>query len=124
MKLSEAIEKVNHLKENAFDEEIIKGFIEECDKRIYREVVETHIQENLLKNYDERYPLKSEDELLADDAYCQFYIFYAISQIDAFNGEYDRYNNNMILYNSYLSDYKQYYNRTHKPKGVKTIITD
>lgn len=122
MKLSEAIEKVNALKAHSFDDEIIKDFIEDCDKRLYREVIETHEQSNI-QPYEERYPLGNTVELLADDAYTQLYVFYAISQIDAFNGEYDRYNNNMILYNTALSDYKQYYNRTHTPKGASTFIT-
>ena len=124
MIVNEAIDRVNALKDNAFDDEIIKGFIEECDKRIYREVIDTHEKSEEIKPYEERYPLQGTDKLLADDAYTQFYIFYAICQIDAFNGEYDRYNNNMILYNTHLSDFKSYYNRTHMPKGIKRITTD
>ncbi len=124
MTVNEAIDKVNSLKDNAFDDEIIKGFIEECDKRIYREVIDTHENSEPIASYKERYPLHGDDELLADDAYTQFYIFYAICQIDAFNAEYDRYNNNMILFNTHLSDFKAYYNRTHMPIGTKRIITD
>lgn len=124
MKLNEAIKKVNKLKDSAFDEETVRGFIEDCDKRIYREVIETHEKDCRVMPYNRRYPLAGNDELLADDAYSQLYIFYAISQIDVFNGEYDRYSNNMILYNSVLSDFKNYYNRTHTPKGIKRIVTD
>lgn len=124
MTVNEAIDRVNSLKDNAFDDEIIKSFIEECDKRIYREVIDTHENSEAIKPYEERYPLQGDDELLADDAYTQFYVFYAICQIDAFNGEYDRYNNNMILFNTHLSDFKAYYNRTHMPIGTKRIITD
>lgn len=123
MTVNEAIEKVNALKSNSYDDEIIKGFIEDCDKKIYKEVIETHEQKDSIAPYDERYPLNGDDTLLADDAYAEFYIFYAICQIDLFNGEYDRYQNNMILYNTYLSDFKSYYNRTHMPKGIRRLIT-
>lgn len=124
MTVNEAIERVNMLKDNGYDDSVIKGFIEDCDKRIYKEVINTHKNNDSIKPYEERYPLSGEDELLADDAYTQFYIFYAICQIDVFNGEYDRYTNNMILYNSHLSDFKAYYNRTHMPIGAQRMITE
>ena len=124
MTVNEAIERVNMLKDNGYDDSVIKGFIEDCDKRIYKEVINTHKNNGSIKPYEERYPLSGEDELLADDAYTQFYIFYAICQIDVFNGEYDRYTNNMILYNSHLSDFKAYYNWTHMPIGAQRMITE
>ncbi len=124
MKVNEAIERVNSLKDNAYDDETIKKFIEDCDKRIYKEVIEIHEKNKNILSYEKRYPLKGDDELLADDAYCQLYIFYAISQVDLFNGETDRYTNNMICYNSALSDFKAYYNRNFMPLGVRRIITD
>lgn len=124
MTVNEAIERVNMLKDNSYDDAVIKSFIEDCDKRIYKEVINTHKNNGSIKPYEERYPLSGEDELLADDAYTQFYIFYAICQIDVFNGEYDRYTNNMILYNSHLSDFKAYYNRTHMPIGAQRMITE
>lgn len=124
MKLSKIIEKVNSLKDNAYDEDTIKGFIEDIDKRIYKEVISTHEHSDDIKPYDERYPLHSDDELLADDAYCQLYVFYAISQIDMFNGEYDRYTNDMISFNSTFSDYKAFYNRNNMPLGIRRLITD
>lgn len=124
MKVNEAIERVNSLKDNAYNDETIKKFIEDCDKRIYKEVIETHEKKKNILPYDKRYPLKGDDELLADDAYCQLYIFYAISQVDLFNSETDRYTNNMICYNSALSDFKAFYNRNFMPLGVRRIITD
>lgn len=124
MKVNEAIERVNQLKENAFDDSVIKEFIEDCDKKIHREVIETHEQDENAVPFAARYPLDGNDELLADDAYAGLYIHYAICQIDIHNGEYDRYTNNMIIYNSLLSDFKAYYNRTHMPKGHRRLITD
>ena len=91
MKVNEAIERVNKLKDNAYDDETIRQFIEDCDKQIYREVIETHENRADYEPYEKRYPLDGDDELLADDAYCRLYIFYAISQVDVFNGETDRY---------------------------------
>lgn len=124
MKLNEAIERVNALKDNAFDDTIIRNFIEDCDKQIYREVIQTHENRDRYKTYEERYPLDGSDELLAEDAYCELYIFYAMAKIDIFNGETDRYTNNMICYNTALSNFKAYYNRNYMPLGRKRIITN
>lgn len=123
MRVNECIDRVNKLKDNAFDKETIKQFIEDCDKQIFREVVQTHYGSECYGCFDNRYPLSGADELIADDAYCQLYIFYAISQVDIFNGDTERYQNNMICYNSALSEFRSWYNRTHKPKGRKRIIT-
>lgn len=124
MKLNEAIERVNTLKDNAYDDTVIKNFIEDCDKQIYREVVETHENKNKYEAFETRYPLNGEDELIADDAYCELYVFYAIAKIDIFNGETDRYTNNMICYNTALSNFKAYYNRHNKPLGRKRVVTN
>ena len=64
MTINQAIEKVNKLKDNAFDDEIIKGFLEDCDRRVYREIIETH--EDNKFDYDTRYPLKGDAQLLAE----------------------------------------------------------
>lgn len=124
MTVNEVITKVNKLKDNSMDETLIKGFIEDVDKRIFNEVVKTHHDPITTQTFDERYPLQNNSVILAPDEYAQFYEHYAIAQIDFFNGEYDRYNNNMFRYNTALRDYKAFYNRTHMPKGVKHLITD
>lgn len=124
MTVNDVIDRVNKLKDNAMDNTLIKGFIEDVDKRIFKEVIETHEDPVTTQTYSERYPLNNISELLAPDEYAQFYEHYTIAQIDFFNGEYDRYNNNMYRYNSALHDYKAFYNRTHMPKGVRYLTTD
>lgn len=124
MTLNQIIKRVNELRDHAYDDTIIKGFIEDCDKQIYKEVIETHENKDAYQPYDERYPLDGKDQMLADDAYCELYVYIALAKIDIFNGETDRYTNNMILYNTALSNFKSYYNRTYRPLGVKRIITN
>ena len=121
MTINQAIEKVNKLKDNAFDDEIIKGFLEDCDRRVYREIIETH--EDNKFDYDTRYPLKGDAQLLAEDGYNDFYTFYAIYQIDVFTGEIERYTNNMILFNTKFDEFSSFYNRRHKPLGKQFITT-
>jgi hypothetical protein len=41
------------------------------------------------------------------------------AQIDYHNGEYDKYNNAIDMFTTAYEGYKNYYNRTHMPKGKK-----
>ena len=41
------------------------------------------------------------------------------AQIDYYNCEYDKYNNAVDSFNAVYEDYRNYYNRTHMPKGKK-----
>ena len=41
------------------------------------------------------------------------------AQVDYYNGEYEKYNNSMDMFNTAYNGYKNYYNRTHMPKGKK-----
>lgn len=123
MKIEEAIKIVNELRINNYSEERIKGFIEEADKRIYRNIAE--LFENELSPYEERYPLESSDELIADDAYSMLYVWYAISQMDLFNGESERYVNDLIQFNDYYKEFESFYGRTHTLKNNSfSIVTD
>ena len=124
MNVNKVIDKVNALKSHSYDEKEVKGFIEECDKKIYREIAE-HF-DSTIETYNERYPLDGDDELIADDAYYMLYVWYAIAQIDLFNGETDRYLNDLILFNNYYNDFEMYFTRTHnyKKSKITRIITD
>ena len=57
-----------------------------------------------------------EDSLAVPDMYGSIYIHYITAQIDIANGDITRYSNNMILYNSILSAYSDWYIRTHMPE--------
>ena len=123
MNIKKVIDIVNETRKPGYSEERVKEFIEECDKRIYRNIAELY--ENELEPYEERYPLETEDELIADDAFSMLYVWYALCQIDIFNGETDRYINDLIQFNDYYEEFEKYYGRKHSLKSrVLRIITD
>lgn len=124
MTVNECIDRANQLKDHAYDSDVVKGFCEDCDKKLYREIVEVFSDESY-GTYEDRYPLSGDDEIIADDAYGILYVYYIIAQIDFFNGEIDRYTNDMIMFNTALDEYKNYYHRNHLVKNQRTrIMTD
>lgn len=58
-------------------------------------------------------------ELILPDVWQKVYVAYLTAQIDLFNGEYDKYENTLEVFNSYYQDYKVWYT-THYPT-VKAV---
>jgi hypothetical protein len=59
-------------------------------------------------------------ELLIPAPYDEVYIRYLEMQIDYANGEFGKYNNSTIAYNTAFSAFERYYNREHTPKSHGT----
>jgi hypothetical protein len=86
------------------------------DEIIINEVLKTH------EGYDGRYDTfegYSEDKLsvalIVPSPYDRLYTAYLKMKIDQENGETARYNNSAALYNTYMSEYRKHYNKTHMP---------
>ena len=58
-------------------------------------------------------------ELILPDMWQKLYISYLTAQIDLFNGEYDKYENTLAVFNSYYQDYKVWYS-DHWP--TRTVV--
>ncbi len=116
MTIKDCIDIVDNLKPNQYtikDKVTWLSFIEEI---IINEVLKTH------EGYDGRYDDfegYSEDKLsvplIVPSPYDRLYTAYLKMKIDEENGEVARYNNSMVLYNTYVSEYRKYYNKTHMP---------
>ena len=65
--------------------------------------------------YNDDTPLDT--ELVVKAPYDELYISFLASKIDFFNGEFVRYNNNIVRFNDTMTAYGNHYNRTHMPKG-------
>ena len=116
MTLKECIDIVDNLKPNQYtikEKVMWLSFIEEI---IINEVLKTH------EGYDGRYDTfrgYSEDKisvtLIVPTPYDRLYTAYLKMKIDEENGETARYNNSAIMYNSYMMEFRKYYNKTHMP---------
>jgi hypothetical protein len=116
MTIKDCIDIVDNIKPNQYtikDKVMWLSFIEEI---IINEVLKTH------EGYDGRYDNfegYSEDKLsiplIVQSPYDRLYTAYLKMKIDDENGETTRYNNSAALFNTYMLEYRKYYNKTHMP---------
>ena len=116
MTIKECIDIVDNLKPNQYtitDKVSWLSFIEEI---IINDVLKTH------EGYDGRYDDftgytddKISVMLIVPSPYDRLYTEYLKMMIDKENGETTRYNNSAASFNTYMSEYKKHYNKTHMP---------
>ena len=119
MTIKECIDIVDSSKPNQYtikDKVIWLSFVEGV---IINEVLKTH------EGYDGRYDLfdgYTEDNLtitlIVPSPYDRLYTAYLKMKIDQENGETARYNNSMMMYNTYMLEWRKHYNKTHMPIDV------
>ena len=119
MKILEAITKIDTLKPNSYTQTEKIKWLSTLDGVIKTEIIDTHEGgEGIVFNgYDDNTSLDS--ELIAPSPYCDVYLRYLEAQIDYANGEINKYENSMTMFNSAYSNFEKFYNRTHMPIGKK-----
>ena len=116
MTIKECIDIVDNAKPNQYGIKEKVMWLSFVDETIINDVLKTH------EGYDGRYDNfegYTEDKLsvplIVPSPYDRLYPQYIKMMIDSENGETARYNNSSALYNTYLNEYKKYYNKTHMP---------
>jgi hypothetical protein len=119
MNIIEAINQVDVVKPNTYDQSQKIKWLSNLDGIVKKEIIDTHEgSENVTFNgYTDATLLTT--KLLIPAPYDVVYIRYLEMQIDYANGEYAKYNNSMEVYNEAYTAFQRYYNRTHMPKGNK-----
>ncbi len=119
MTIKECIDIVDNIKPNQYTVKDKVMWLSFIDEIIINEVLKTH------EGYDGRYDSfegYSEDRLsvplIVPSPYDRLYTAYLKMKIDQENGETQRYNNSMALYNTYMLEYRKHYNKTHMPLDV------
>ena len=116
MTIKECIDIVDNIKPNQYGTREKVQWLSFIDGIIINDVLKTH------EGYDGRYDEftgYTEDKisvaLIVPSPYDRLYTAYLKMQIDKENGETTRYNNSASEFNSYLMEYRKYYNKTHMP---------
>lgn len=116
MTIKDCIDIVDNQKPNQYSIRDKVMWLSFLDEGIINDVLKTH------EGYDGRYDLftgysedKLSETLIAPSPYDRVYTQYLKMKIDEENGETARYNNSMVLYNSYMQEYRKYYNKLHMP---------
>ena len=115
MKIAEAINKIDSLMHNTYTQPDKIAWLSELDSDVKRNIIDTHEGSEAVSftGYDESTDLDT--ELLVPTPFDSVYLRWLEAQIHYHNGEYDRYNNAIIMYNTAFGAFADYYNRTHKP---------
>lgn len=116
MTIKECIDIVDNNKPNSYSIEDKVQWLSFIDEIIINDVLKTH------EGYDGRYDNfegysadKLSVPLIVSSPYDRLYPAYLKMKIDGENGETARYNNSASLFNSYMMEYRKYYNKTHMP---------
>lgn len=118
MTISEAIEITDRLVPNMYSDTDKVRWLMELDRLIYIDVIETHHGGNNVDAPDYSAADMSRTLIIpepyAEDAYVNF----LSAKIALNNGESEKYNTAMTLYNDGYERYAKAYNEKHRPKGV------
>ena len=117
MKIIEAINRIDSLKHNTYTQNDKVAWLSRLDSMVKRLIIDTHEGgENItFTGYDDR--TDPETELLVPAPFDEMYLRWLEAQIDYHNGEYDKYNNAVLMYQTAYDGYANYYNRNHMPIG-------
>lgn len=114
MTIRDVIERVNVLKPNQYGDETLVAWLSNLDGLIWQDV---------MRGYKDAPPAPvvysrddMEQKLLVESPHEEMYVTYLSAKIDYQNGEYERYNNTMMLYNTQLQAFYNAYIRMHDHK--------
>lgn len=117
MTIMEAINTVDGLKHNTYSYCEKVQWLSRLEFIIKRQIIDTHEgwEDVVFNGYNDR--TDKNTVLLVPAPYDEMYIRWLEAQIDYSNGEYNRYNNSMAMYQTAYNGYSNYYNRNNMPLG-------
>lgn len=115
MTIKEAVTRLDALKFNTYTQTDKVDWLSRLDSMIKKQIIDKHEGAEIIsfQGYTEDTPM--ETVLLVPAPHDEMYLRWMEAQIDYHNGEYDKYNNAIILFNSAFESYAAYYNQNHKP---------
>lgn len=115
MTIREALERLDSLKYNTYTDAEKIAWLDRLDRTVKAQVIDTH-EGAAIPGFD-GYTADTaiETTLLIPAPYDEAYIHYLAAQIDFANGEFDKYNAEITMYNTFYSAFTAAYNQTHMP---------
>lgn len=113
MRLREAIERVDEIKPNAFSSAVKTDWVNALEGRIAADVLLLAPAE--VKQLRYTYPEDQNTELLVDTPHDDIYTLWLAAKIDEANGEYNKYQNTMQIYNEHFGDFVRWFASTWEP---------
>lgn len=113
MKLREIIERVDEIKPNAFSSTVKTEWLNALEGRIAADVLLLAPAEIGQLRYS--YQEDRETELLVSPPHDDIYVLWLQAKIDEANGEYNKYQNTMQIYNEHYGNFVRWFASTWEP---------
>lgn len=117
MTILEAINRVDALKYNTYSNNEKVAWLSNLDSSIKNLIIDAHegSEEINFTGYDDRTDMNT--VLLVPAPFDVLYLRWLESQIDYHNGELDKFNASIIMYNTAYDAYSNFYKRNHMPRS-------
>ena len=109
--LKSVIDYVDEIKPNAFSNEAKTKWLNECEGLVQTEVLLWASEEIITYQYD----ADKDKELLAQPPHDKIYWAYLTAMIDFANGEYNKYQNTMQMFNSFFGEFMRWFALNYRP---------
>lgn len=117
MTIKDIIADVDAIKENEYNDETKRKWLSDLDERIYNDLVITRSDFDA-ETETRTFPYEDTDQELILGSR-DMYVAYVMAQIDFYNAEYTRYNNEMQAFNAAYVDAAYRYNRQRVGKATR-----
>ena len=111
MRIAEVLRLADSVKPNAFSEEAQLSWLNEAEGLVQTEVMLLATDEVIVY----RWPEDAETELLVKPPHDKLYTAYLYAMIDFANGEYNKYQNTMQVFNSFFSEFMRWFALNYHP---------
>lgn len=114
MKIKDAIAYADEMKPNAFSNAVKVRWLAELEGRLAANVFLLGLLE--IANFSYTAERDMETELLVIPPHDDIYTLWLCAKIDEANGEYDKYQNTMQVYNAHFSDFLRWFGSCYDPE--------
>lgn len=115
MTIQEAITRLDALIFNTYSNDDKIRWLSGLDTAIKQQIIDTHEGGQDVKFFGYTPHTPADTVLLVPAPFDEVYLRWMEAQIHYHNGEYDKYNAAIILYNTAFDAYASYYNKHHMP---------
>jgi hypothetical protein len=116
MKLKEVIGYVDEIKPNAFSDVVKTMWLNECEGMVQTEVFLFAPLQIITYEYEK----DKEKHLLIEPPHDKIYAAYLAAKIDYANGEYNKYQNTMAMFNAHFTEFTRWYATHYRPADIFT----
>lgn len=111
--IKEIIARVDEIRPNGFTERVKLAWVSELEGKIAADVMLMSIDE--IRNLEYKYPDDLENEPMVSYPHQEVYVYWLQAQIDYTNGEYNKYQNSMEMYNQHYGNFVRWFANTYAP---------